>query len=272
MFRILFGAALASCAFYAMHTHPEWVHRVAEVARQELSVAARNCSSVAAHKLGSRVFHPEERSTTIDRSRVRALTPEMNKLPSEQLWQVMGEDDYDRRAAAGQALLSRNRIPASAEGVEMIRRRYLRSRNPEEVTSGFSFLGLLALQGVPEEAVMELVQNQVEHHPQDRTCDNALWALGELGSDDAIPYFFQIVEQERKYGPVARERAFCCLVQCGRYSPAQRFDMIPELLDIAQRTRDPQTRAWAMQALGHCAPGVHLSSIEEWKAWWAAQS
>jgi hypothetical protein len=272
MFRILFGAALASCAFYAMSTHPEWVHRASDVAREQIAVARRNYSSLASHKLNHQPYRPEERRSAIDRARVGVLAGELSDRSSEQLWQVMNGDDYDRRAAAAQILLARNRIPATSEGIDVVRRRYLRSRKAEDVAAGFSYLGLLALQGGPASAITELVQGYVERRPQDRICDNALWALGELGTEEARDYFLRIIEQEQKYGPVARERAFCCLVQCGRYSPAQRFELIPTLIDVAERGQDPRTRAWALQGLGQCAPGVACGSLDEWKAWWAAQS
>src|SRR5207244_9894297 len=120
MFRFLFGAALASSMFLLLSTHPEWFRRAIAVGRAQLGVAARN---VTAATSSARRYQPEDRPTTIDYARVRALVPSMKSLSSDQLWQVMGDDDYDRRSAAGQILLARAGIPVSAEGIDVVRRK-----------------------------------------------------------------------------------------------------------------------------------------------------
>lgn len=285
MFRFLFGVAFASAGFYIYSNHPEWIEQTTDVAREQFHVAVSNLSESATGRSDrsedgddagtrsgrSRRFAPEDRPTTIDFDHVSRLTPEMKRLSSDELWVVLGEDDYDRRAAAARVLLGRANIPANEDGVEVVRRDYFRSRRADDITAGFSYLGLLALQDVSAPAVERLVRSYVERHPQERACDNALWALGQTGSADAVPYFFEVISDESKYGPAARERAFCCLVQCGRYSPAQRFEMIPKFIELAEASRDRQTRTWATQALVRCAPGARCTSLSDWKNWWAAK-
>ena len=275
MFRFLLGCALTAVAFYVFANHPEWVHRAVDMGKEQIAVASRNVAALARGEQTSssdRDDQSPENNTEIDYARVRKLASSMKGLSTDDLWQVMDEDDYDRRAAAAQVLLGQAGIPATAQGVEELNRRYIRSSRPESVQTGFSYLGLLALQqGVPESSVVRLGQTYVERHPRDPACDNAIWALGELGSDELLPYFFQIVADEQKYGPAARERAFCCLVQCGRYSQAQRLEMVPSFIRLYEQNRDSQTRAWTMQALAHCAPGVRVRSIDDWRNWWSRQ-
>jgi hypothetical protein len=196
----------------------------------------------------------------------------MNGLSWDELWRVMDEDDFDRRAAAALVLLGRAEIPTTADGVDVVNRRYIRSSRPETVQTGFSYLGLLALQrDVSESAVVRVAKTYVDRHPHDVACDNAVWALGELGSEDLVPYFFEIIDNDATYGPAARERAFCCLVQCGRYTQARRLELVPRFIRVYETHRDPQTRAWTMQALAECAPGVRARSIEDWRHWWSRQ-
>jgi hypothetical protein len=271
MFKFLFGAAVTSVAFYVMGNHPEWVQRTVALGRRQIAVASRNVSAMASSENASPASRLEDRPTTINSTRARQRVSDMKALPADELWQVMDGDDYDSQAAAALVLLARAKIPASAEGIAVVNRKYLKSNRPELVRTGFSYLGLLALQDVPDISIIRSVQGYVERHPQDPACDNALWALGQLGSEQMVPYFFEVAENERKYGPAARERAFCCLVQCGRYSLARRSEMVPSLIEIYEESRDPQTRVWTLQALAHCAPRAQVDSIDEWKSWWATQ-
>lgn len=271
MFRFLLGVAVASAGYYVISSHPEWVHDAVDVGRRQLEVASRNIKAAVKADHDGRERDADARSTQIDSDRVERMLPAMERLDSDRLWRVLHEDDLQRRAAAGQVLLVRTGIPVSAEGVELVRQQYLQSPHLEEVMSGFTYLGLLALQDVREDSITRLVQSHVERRPRSQSCDNALWALGQVGSEDAADYFFKIIDQDQKYGPVARERAFCCLAQCGRYSRAQRLEFVPRFIQVYETAGDARSRTWAMQALGHCAPRARCRSIEEWQAWWSEQ-
>jgi hypothetical protein len=274
MLRFMLGAAISAVLFYVLSSHPDLVHRGVAAAREQFAVATRNISSVKfgndSHE-GSDGYEPQEQSTDINPTRARSLIAEMKGLSSDELWDAMDDSDFDRRAAAGAILLRRANIPDSPQGVDEIKRRYFKSGRVEDLQTGFSLLGLLACQGVPEGTIVLQAQRFVERYPQHEACDNAVWALGELGSENLVPYFFQIVENPRKYGPPARERAFCCLAQCGRYSAARRLEMVPNFIEVCEEARDPQTRSWSMQALAYCAPGVRAASVDDWKDWWARQ-
>lgn len=263
MLRFMFGAAVASALCYVLSHRPEWLEKAAAACREHLAVAGRNLSAMSGQAFD------DDAPTTIDFSRARRLAAQMEDWSDARLWAVMGDNDYDRRAAAGQILLARAGIPANDSGIDIIRQDYFRPRRPEGIMTGFSYLGLLALQDVSEEPVVRLLQGYVERHPQEQACDNALWALGELGSEDMIAYFFEVIENDWKYGPAARERAFCCLAQCGRYSTSRRLEMIPDFIRICEEAGDRQTRQWAMQALAHCAPRARCKSVEEWQLWWS---
>ncbi len=276
MFKFLSGCAVTAVAFYVFANHPELVHRAIDAGKEQLTFASRNVSALASGDNVESAAESNEptalRVTAIDYDRVSRLVPTMKGESSDDLWGVMDEDDYDRRASAAQILLGRARIPVTPHGVAAVQQKYLRSSQPESLQTGFSYLGLLALQpDAPDDSIVRLAQGYVERHPRDQACDNALWALGELGSQEMVPYFFQVIDDERKYGTAARERAFCCLAQCGRYSQSQRLEMVPSFLQVYDQNRDAQTRAWTMQALAHCAPGVRARSIDDWRNWWSRQ-
>lgn len=272
--RFILGAAISALIMYVLTQHPDLVRRGFTAARDQVAIAARNIGSpddADSPEISSDEYEPESQSTEIDPTRARALVAEMKGLSADELWNVMDDSDFDRRAAAGAILLRRAKIPASAQGVDEIKRRYFKSGRTEDLQSGFSYLGLLACQGVPEGSIALQAQRFVERYPQHDACDNAVWALGELGSDELVPYFFQIIDDPQKYGPPARERAFCCLVQCGRYSAARRLEMVPDFIRVCEESRDAQTRTWSMQALAYCAPGARARSLDDWKTWWSRQ-
>jgi HEAT repeat protein len=269
MLRFLFGVVVGGVGLYVCTNHSDKIHETFALARDQLRLASSNVSAIATDEPSSR---PEDQPITIDYARAKRLAGSMRSMSAEELWRFVQDSDYDRRAAAGQVLLSQAGIPISSDGIDAVRRQYLTSSHVEDRMTGFSYLGLLAVQRVPQGSIVRLAQGYVERNPRDRVCDNALWALGEVGSEDLVPYFFEIASNPGKYGPVARERAFCCLAQCGRYSAARRFDMIGDFIDVHDQTRDQQTRQWAIQALSHCAPGVQARSVQDWKRWWAEQN
>jgi hypothetical protein len=279
MIKFLFGAICSAVVCYLVVNHPEWVESGVAKAREHLAVAAGNISRATAgtnsggDSLRNSFASSSSSSTTteINMGRVKSLVADMKSLSHEELWAVMDDADFDRRAAAGRILLRRADIPANDQGVTVVQQRYLRSSDPDALKTGFSYLGLLAQQGVPDQSIVPLAQQFTERSPRHQACDYSLWALGEVGSEELIPYFFHVAEDAKKYGPAARERAFCCLSQCGRYTPARRLEMIPEFIRVYDESHDAQTRHWCLQALAYCAPGVRSRSIDEWKQWWSRQ-
>jgi hypothetical protein len=270
MFKFTLGAISSALVCYVMTQHPDLVREGFEAAREQISVAARNISTATEHSETTSRRPPGD-SVRSNPSRVRALTAQLASLSNEQLWGVMDDSDFDRRAAAARVLLDRAEIPASTQGVQVIKDRYFRSGRSDDLKLGFSYIGLLANQRIPEEAIVTQAQRFVERYPRHEACDYAVWALGEMGSEEMVPYFFQIIQDSNKYGPAARERAFCCLSQCGRYSPAQRVRMVPDFIDVYKHAGDAQTRKWSLQALALCAPSVQARSIDDWSRWWSRQ-
>jgi hypothetical protein len=272
MFKFTMGAVTSALFCYVLTKHPELVKKGVQAAREQLAVATRNLAAATSSEHRSRdSYEPDDASPRIHSGRARALAGDMEQMSHDELWAVMDDSDFDRRAAASQILLSRADIPASSDGIQVVKERYFRSGKTDDLKTGFSYLGLLAMQPVPEDQIKQQSQRFVERHPRHEACDYAVWSLGELGSEDLIPYFFQIIEDPGKYGPVARERAFCCLAQCGRYSPRQRAAMVPEIIRTYDNAHEAQTRTWCMQALSHCAPGAQARSIDDWKRWASRQ-
>ena len=217
------------------------------------------------------LFKPKAGSNQIDSALAGSYVEKFRALSDQELSGQNIEDDFNKRAAAARVRLERAGIPISSAGVDRVESRYLSAGDAKGRAYGFWLLGELALQGVADERITDVILRFVEQHPKDPVCDNALWALGEVGTDDALEHFYDIASDTERYGPAARERSFCCISQCGRYSGTTRFENIPRILELAKRVHDSQTQQWCLMALQYMAPGVAISSIPEWEKWWQAQ-
>ena len=217
-------------------------------------------------------FEPKAGTNALDLDRVSAYVDTYEGQDDGALGRAMDEPDFDKRAAAARVILRRNGITPTEDGIRQIRSEWLSSDQSDRVNFGFWLLGCLAAQGVAPEEIQQMVLDWLEIHPQDPVADQALWALGETGRAEALGEFYRIATATEKYGPKARERSFCCVAQCGRYSGTTRFEAIPKILEIAEAKKgDAQTEGWCLQALHDMAPGVAAASIADWKDWWAAQ-
>jgi len=217
------------------------------------------------------LFKPAPGTNKIDRAVAESYLGKFRTLSDQELSSPLIEEDFNKRAAAARVRLERAKIPVSSAGVDQVEARYLSGGDSKARAYGFWLLGELALQGVADEEITDVVIRFVERHPTDPVCDNALWALGEMGTDDALERFYEIAADTSRYGPAARERSFCCISQCGRYSGTTHFENIPRILELGKKVRDPQTQQWCIMALQYMAPGVGLSTIPEWEKWWKTQ-
>ncbi|HKV40702.1 MAG TPA: hypothetical protein VJX67_15930 [Blastocatellia bacterium] len=215
-------------------------------------------------------YEPKPGSNEIDMSVIQSYLADYRHKSDAELNAAMDETDYNKRAAASYVRLERADVPVSEYGVTVVETRYL--SDPKSAGWGFSLLGSLASLDIGKVTIEYDVLDYVEKNPQDPNCDYALWALGETGDTTALDQFIRIGSNPRTYGPRARERSFCCISQCGRYSGATRFENVPRILKIASSISDPQTQGWCLMALPTMAPGVHFGTIAEWQKWWDGQA
>ncbi len=237
-----------------------------------LSALAFGCGTPGLSQSKSEaLYKPKAGTNQIDSAVAESYLKRFRALSDQELSGENIEEDFNKRAAAARVRLERAGIPVSSAGVDRVESRYLSGGQAKARAYGFWLLGELALQGVADEQITDVILRFVEQHPTDPVCDNALWALGEIGTEDALEHFYEIAADTERYGPAARERSFCCISQCGRYSGTTRFENIPRILELGKRVRDAQTQQWCIMALQYMAPGVGLSSIPEWEKWWQVQ-
>src|SRR5207247_1743028 len=125
---------------YVLTNHSDLVRQGVASAREQVAVAARNFSAATerSERPGGGLSTGDD-STKLHPSRVKALAAQMTELSHEQLWTVMNDRDFDRRAAASQVLLSRADIPASTQGIQVIKDRYFHSGRTDDLKIGFGY-------------------------------------------------------------------------------------------------------------------------------------
>lgn len=215
-------------------------------------------------------YTPAPGTSEIDMEQVRTLLPEYRAKSEQQLNTAKDETDFNKRAAAAYVQLERAGVSPAAEGVRDVESRYL--SNLTNRAYGFVLLGDLASLDIGKYRIKRIVMDFVENHPYSRDCDAALWALGETGDEEMLREFYRIAADTDRYGPAARERSFCCISQCGRYSMSTRFEEMPKIIEIGRGNKDAQTQQWCLQALREMAPGVNHATLDQWQSWWDQQS
>jgi HEAT repeats len=130
-------------------------------------------------------------------------------------------------------------------------------------------LGLLGNRGIESERVAQILLGAV-HDPNENIRYWAVEGLAYLGTDETIVPLLDIFHDDPS--PKIRERAACSLAQSGMLSRAQRHAAVPKLLDYTDDlSLDPQTRAWAFQALRDITGQTLPRDAAAWRRWYDSQ-
>ena len=127
-------------------------------------------------------------------------------------------------------------------------------------------LGLMGNRGVEPDRVVQVLSL----HLQDSDVDSRRWSVDGLaltGSDSAIPLLLGAMHNDSS--PIVRQEAACAIAQSGIFTPEQRINAVPQLLNYTDDpSLDAQTHAWAFQALNDIT-GQHLpNDSEAWRTWY----
>lgn len=130
-------------------------------------------------------------------------------------------------------------------------------------------LGLLANRGVEQDKLVEVLAS----HFKDSDEDSRRWAAEALalaGSDQAIRALLKAMHDDPS--ALVRERAACGLAESGMFTPEQRMSSVPQLLTYSDDpSLDPQTHAWAFQALNDITHEHFPNDSAAWRNWYEAR-
>jgi HEAT repeat protein len=127
-------------------------------------------------------------------------------------------------------------------------------------------LGLMGNRGVQRDRVVEVLTS----HLADSDVESRHWAVEGLaltGSDQTIQPLLQMMHDDPS--PIVRESAACSLAQSGMFTQQQRLTAVPQLLNYTDDTSlDPQTHAWAFQALNDITHQRLPNDSAAWRDWY----
>jgi len=130
-------------------------------------------------------------------------------------------------------------------------------------------LGLMGNRGVESEQVMRVLTT----HLKDSDEESRSWAVDGLalvGGSQTIEPLLAAMHDDPS--PRVRERAACGLAQSGMFTHEQRLAAVPRLLGYADDPQlDPQTHAWAFQALRDITRQRLSNDSAAWREWYAAR-
>lgn len=129
-------------------------------------------------------------------------------------------------------------------------------------------LGLIGNRGVETGRVVQVLTA----HLNDADEDSRRWAVEGLaltGSDEAIQTLLQVMHDDP--APSVRERAACSLAESGMFTPEQRVNSVPQLLNYSDDPAlDAQTHTWAFQALKDITRQRLPNDSSAWRSWYAS--
>jgi len=127
-------------------------------------------------------------------------------------------------------------------------------------------LGLMANRGVESEHVVQVLTD----HLKDTEEDSRRWAAEGLalsGIDPAMSTLLTTMHDDPS--PLVRERAACGIAESGMFTPQQRFNAVPQLLnDLDDASLDAQTHGWAFQALRDITHQRLPQDAAAWREWY----
>jgi len=131
-------------------------------------------------------------------------------------------------------------------------------------------LGLLGNRGVETDRVVEVLTAHLKGARKDADEDSRRWAvegLALVGTTPTIDVLLEVMHNDPS--AIVRERAACSLAESGMLRHEQRLTAVPQLISFSEDPAlDPQTRAWAFQALGDITKQRLPNDSGAWRSWY----
>jgi len=131
-------------------------------------------------------------------------------------------------------------------------------------------LGLLGNRGVKTDRVVQVLTAHLQGPAKDSDEDSRRWAveaLALLGTDSTIAPLLDTMHNDPS--ALVRERAACSLAESGMLTHEQRMTAVPQLINYSDDSAlDPQTHAWAFQALHDITKQPLPNDSAAWREWY----
>jgi HEAT repeat protein len=182
---------------------------------------------------------------------------------------ALNSTDQNVRASAIEVQLAAYGLTKSQSSVDTLVRQ-ADSRDHAQKTWALWTLGLLGNRGVETDRVVRVLTAHLKDSGNDADEDvrrSAVEGLALVGTTSTIAPLLDAMRDDPSL--IVRERAACSLAQSGMLSHGQRLIAVPQLINYSgDPTLDPQTRAWAFQALADITKQRLPNDSAAWRAWY----
>jgi hypothetical protein len=186
---------------------------------------------------------------------------------------ALNSSDYGVRSSAIEVQLAAYGLSKNASTVDALVRQ-ADSRDHAQKIWALWGLGLLGNRGVETGRVVQVLTAHLQRSEKDSGRaseeDSRRWAvegLALVGTTSTIAPLLEAMRNDPS--AMVRERAACSLAESGMLSHEQRLIAVPQLIHYsADNTLDPQTRAWAFQALGDITQQHLPNDSAAWRTWY----
>ena len=139
-------------------------------------------------------------------------------------------------------------------------------------------LGLLANRGIETDRIVQVLSlhlktpNPIAGRPDSHASseDTRRWAVESLALIGTTPTIAPLLAaMHDDPSPTVRQRAACSLAESGMLSHEQRLMAVPQLINyLDDPALDPQTRGWALEALGDITGQRLPNNSSAWRHWY----
>jgi hypothetical protein len=180
----------------------------------------------------------------------------------------LNSSDQSVRASAIEVQLAAYGLAKTGSTVESLARQVDSSDHAQKIWALWS-LGLLGNRGVETDRVVQILIARLMGSQRDADEDSRHWAIEGLalvGSSSTIAPLLEAMRNDPS--ALVRERAACSLAESGMLTHEQRMTAVPQLINFSDDPAlDPQTHAWAFQALRDITKQRMPNDSAVWRTW-----
>jgi hypothetical protein len=182
---------------------------------------------------------------------------------------ALNSNDQSVRVSAVEVQLAAYGLSKNESTVEALVRQ-ADSRDHAQQIWALWGLGLLGNRGLDTDRIVQVLTSHLKNSGTNNKEDTRHWAIEALalvGTNATISPLLDAMHNDPS--AMVRERAACSLAESGMLSREQRRIAVPQLIDFSgDPALDPQTHAWAFQALAAITQQRLPNDSAAWRNWY----
>lgn len=277
MLAVATGMLAALVAGAVKNTHSSWPSVTNVFFSQKSDPAARDAQELDRMRPQKQAETLLELAVSHSPGAVEQISSRVNRWHGKVQWNsqiaslttaALNSTDMQVRESGVEVELAAYGLSKNSESLEYLLRTADSPDHAQKIWALWA-LGLMANRGVESGQVVEVLTN----HLKDSDEDSRRWVVEGLalaGTDAALEPLLRTMHDDPS--PQVRERAACGLAQSGMFTPEERMNAVPQLLNYTDDpVLDAQTHAWAFHALSDITHQHLPNDSAAWRSWYQQQ-